>query len=74
MKTLRAFATCCLLLAGTGFLSGCATTGRADVDASAQEAQNKQWDDMTTAQKVGYYLWWPVQWGLFWGGSALAGR
>lgn len=70
MKTLPKLVTCCLLLVSIGFLAGCATPRQADTPAKT--AEDKQWEDMTTAQKIGYYMSWPVQWGLLYGGSALA--
>jgi hypothetical protein len=72
MRALRTIATCCLFLVATGLLTGCATDRQADTPAKI--AQDKQRNDMTTAQKVEYFMSWPVQWGLFYGGSALAGR
>ena len=72
MRTLRVYVTCCLLLVGIGFLAGCATTGHQD--ASTKAAENKEWEDMTTAQKIGYCMWCPLQWGLYFGGEALASK
>lgn len=72
MGTLRIYLTCCLLLVGTGFLTGCATTGHED--ASTNALGDTGWEDMTTAQKVCYCMWWPLQVGLYFGGTALASQ
>ncbi len=68
---LHVYVTFCLLLVVTGFCSGCATTGHDDT--SAQTVEDKEWEDKTTAQKIGYAMWWPLQWGLYFGGEELGG-
>jgi hypothetical protein len=59
---------CFLLLVGMCLMSGCATVSGQQDSASATN-QNSPWldpdaaadfDEMTTAQKVTYCLWWPV--------------
>jgi len=70
MKSLRVFAICCVLLVGTGFFTGCATTGGSD--GWIEPPENRQWDDMTTAQKIGNWMWWPLQEGIYYGCEALA--
>jgi hypothetical protein len=72
MKAFRTLVICCLLLVGASGLSGCATTEHAD--AASKAAESKEWDDLTTAQKIGCYLWWPFQWALFFGAEAAASR
>jgi hypothetical protein len=63
------------MAAALGF-AGCATT-----DTSSKEYQStdrsefsKQWDDMTPVEKTESALWWPVQYGLLFGGYALGGQ
>lgn len=72
MRTLPVYVTCCLLIVGAGFWGGCATTGHED--ASTKPVEDKEWEDMTTAQKVGYYMSWPLQWGLYVGGAELGSK
>ena len=66
MKLQRTCVLSILLVLGSLGLCGCATTGQ--MDTSTKTEEDKQWDDMTTAQQIGYCLWWPLQWGLLWGG------
>jgi hypothetical protein len=45
----------------------------ADEAAEMDAWEQKAWDDLSTVQKIGYSLWWPLQCGLYVGGSILAG-
>jgi hypothetical protein len=69
MKTLRVFFIRCFLINALVVLMGCATTEHYETEG--QSTQDNQWDDLTAAQKVGTCLWWPFQFGLLVGGSAL---
>lgn len=60
------------LLISLCVLPGCATTHHEDTAATTSE--DKEWEDMTTAQKVGECLWWPLQWGIYYGGSSLGSK
>jgi hypothetical protein len=66
------YVTFCLLLVVTCFGSGCATTGHDDT--SVKTVEDKKWEDLTTAQKIGYSMWLPLQWGLYFGGAELGSK
>lgn len=72
MKIARFYLITCALLTGVCVLPGCATTHHEDM--AAKTAEDKEWEDMTAAQKVGEYLWWPFQWGIYYGASSLGSK
>jgi hypothetical protein len=43
-------------------------------EKSEPTAEEKEWDDMSTGQKIVSVFEWPVQWALLIGGSSLAGH
>jgi len=66
MKANRASLGCCLALLAVSLVTGCATAS--GEKGSVSNSQNSPWldpqveadyDDMTTAQKIGYCVWWP---------------
>jgi hypothetical protein len=75
MRRILAFEICLFITIGSCALCGCATNAHTgDHDISASIEAERQWDDLTTTQKIGYSLWWPFQMGLLAGGSALTGH
>jgi hypothetical protein len=63
MKNLQTFLMSFLLVACICFLSGCATTGHdsytvVDNSSGLEKKQPSPTEDMTAAQKTGYYLGW----------------
>lgn len=73
MKAFRAFFGHCLLLAALLGSAGCATTSTASKENESTDWSGfaKQWDDMTPVEKTENVLWWPLQYGLLFGGYAL---
>ena len=82
MKRSRAYLLSCLLVLGAS-VCGCASLrptegvygGSGVIETANCEARKeKDWDDMSLAEKIGNCAWWPFQWGCMLGGSALSGH
>jgi hypothetical protein len=80
MKRLREYRVCYLLTISSSVLYGCASLRppgeleTAGVIEPVAAVEDKAWDDMSISQKIGHCLWWPFQWSLLCGGSALSGH
>jgi hypothetical protein len=81
MKQIRIYAVHALLAVAVLSFSGCADVqpskelGRSGVIEPAKpDEEEKAWDDMTPLEKAEYCLWWPIQWGLVFGGIMLNGH
>jgi hypothetical protein len=73
MKTFRLFFCRCLLISVSLGFAGCATTSTTSKENQSTDWSEfaKQWDDMTPIEKAEDVVWWPIQYGLFFGGYAL---
>jgi len=75
MKTFRLFFQC-LLAAIILNSAGCATTSTTakTADNTILSEPAKPWDDLSPVEKAESTLWYPFQYALYFGGSALGGR
>jgi hypothetical protein len=76
MKTFRMFFCHCMLIVLILDAAGCATTTKESKtsDDSIRTEAAKKWDDMSPAERAGTVLWYPFQYALYFGGSALGGH